>query len=91
MIREAAAARTRKEAEKAVWEARHSAETDSDLLNPPVIEDDEAATARPDDEPEALLADYKSKKRREEAAARPKLTLLDQALTDLAGIPPPDG
>jgi hypothetical protein len=91
MIREAAAARTRKEAEKAVWEARHSAETDSDLLNPPVIDDDEAATARPDDEPEALLADYKSKKRREEAAARPKLTLLDQALTDLAGIPPPDG
>jgi hypothetical protein len=56
-----------------------------------VIEDDEPAPARPDDEPEALLADYKSKKRREQAAARPKPALLDQALTDLAGIPPPDG
>jgi hypothetical protein len=63
MMREAAEARTRREAEKKVWEARHGRHTDADLMLLDVIEpEDDLPSAQPvpeHDRPEEMLRKYK--------------------------------
>lgn len=64
---EGAAARTRREAERAVWQARHGDQTDADLLRVVLIEDDKD----PDfgmpayDNPEPVIAAHRAKKVRD--------------------------
>lgn len=80
-IREAAEARTRREAERAVWAARHGAETDRDLTDLVLIEDDYQPLSRPaHDEPEIRIAAIRAKKAAERRARK---TAADRAWAEL--------
>ncbi|MFC0202624.1 protein rep [Paracoccus rhizosphaerae] len=84
LIREAAAARTLKEAEQRLREAREGSQTDADLLNPQLIEDDEPPRLRVDDRPEILMKLHPSERRRRRAE-REKLT--DVSWEEMAEMP----
>lgn len=76
---EAAASRTRREAESAVWHARQGESTDVDLFRIELIEDFNEPTAAPHDEPELRLHEIRRKKMERRLAS-------EQAWLDLEEI-----
>lgn len=62
---EAATARTRREAERGIWKARHGVETDVELFEVQLIDDgdDRPAVPMPHDEPEKRIAELQKAKR----------------------------
>lgn len=80
-IREAAEARTRRDAEHAVWVVRHGAETDRDLTDMVLIEDDDQPLSRhAHDEPEIRIAAIKADKAAQRLARK---TAADRAWAEL--------
>lgn len=83
MMREGAEAKTRKQAEKDVWAARHGDETDADLLRFDVIDDGDDDSDAPQpiaehDEPEKHMQRHARKR----SIDRKKLKKLDQELDE---------
>jgi hypothetical protein len=80
---EGAAARTRREAERAVWEARHDQETDADLFKVELIEDFDDPEPAPHDDPEPRIEAHRAANIRREAEQRRRLI---EGLDELADL-----
>ena len=80
---EGAAARTRREAERAVWKARHGAETDASLFEVQLIEDDEKPAAPvPHDQPEKRVAELRAIKNQQRRDKQREFSAVWDALDD---------